>query len=202
MVLHSSGLVSEFNNNVMEDSWEYMLVACPDLSDNYTKSQLKNILPETSIGGCGCKSYITLATFLARDSMEETLIRWMQRICSQFKCFNVTVINKKSDLRGSTYGLADNAVFSQLSSKFRVIDDYITSSGIEHTKWISDPRLTVVQGINCGIIESQDLLKRLPMSVQLSELVLFKRYNSFEKCKQVNVLRLNPLDTNMNNVVA
>ena len=33
------------------------------------------------------KPHITIANFLAKESMEETLIRWIHRICSQHKSF-------------------------------------------------------------------------------------------------------------------
>src|SRR5687768_14793392 len=77
------------------DDYEYLLVIHPDM-EVYSKvlSEKQRFHeeyePESVRGG---KPHITLGSFVARESMEETLIRWIQRVCSREQSFMVTLNN-------------------------------------------------------------------------------------------------------------
>ena len=71
------------------------------------------------------KPYITIANFLAKESMEETMIRWIQRICSRQKSFVVT-LNNYSGFPPHTIFLRvqDPEPFKILARELKTIDEY------------------------------------------------------------------------------
>ncbi|HWH64153.1 MAG TPA: hypothetical protein VNS50_12800, partial [Ginsengibacter sp.] len=77
------------------DLYEYLLVAHPDTIVNEKVIAEKQLFYNEYKEKVSVKTqpHITIANFLAKESMEETLIRWRQRICSQQQSFTVTLNN-------------------------------------------------------------------------------------------------------------
>jgi len=188
--------------------WEYLLVAHPD-TNVYNKivdvkqsffDVYKQKIPIKT------KPHITAANFLGRESMEETLIRWIHRICSQHKCFNVTLNNYSGFPPHSIYvRVQDHAPFKHLAAQLKVIDEYVRSNGCPGARLITRPHLTIARRLDNNLYNKAMLdysQKTFHETFQLTELVLLKRSNQFDSLKEVNVFHFYPPDTNMYNEVA
>ena len=86
------------------------------------------------------KAHIELGSFYAREEMEETIIRWIQRICNAESRFVVTMNNFGSVPPDTLYlRIQDHQPFFRLISKLRVIDNYISSNGYGEVEWSTRP---------------------------------------------------------------
>src|SRR2546430_8985208 len=88
-------LIQPIQEKYGHDLYEYLLVVHPD-ADVYEKvmAEKKSFYAEFKEEvAIKTKPHITIAGFLARESMEETMIRWIQRICSRQKSFTVILNN-------------------------------------------------------------------------------------------------------------
>jgi hypothetical protein len=69
---------------------------------------------------------VTLACFSAREEMEETLIRWIQRICDQQNSFSVTLNNISAMPPHMIYiRVQDEKPFSKLAHKLKALEDFM-----------------------------------------------------------------------------
>lgn len=191
-----------------EQLWEYLLVANPDEIIYNKIMEVKQAFFDTYHQKIAIKTkpHITVANFLARESMEETLIRYVHRICSQHTSLEVTLNNYSGFPPHTIYiRVQDHAPFRQLASQLKVIDQYVQSNGCPEVRLIFRPHLTIARGLDNNVYNKAMLdysQKTFHETFQLTELVLLKRNNQFDKCKQVNVFRFYPPDTNMHSVVA
>jgi hypothetical protein len=200
------GIVSQLysrNPGMVSSLWEYVLVAIPD--EQVTTKLLavdKNLACQSKSRKGEYKPYIKLAEFQARESMEATLIKWVQRICGQLESFVVT-LNNYGGLPPATIfvRIQDHQPFRALASKLRVIDDYIQSNSCPPAKFYNRPNLRIGQQ-PAESDYSQALFHYSQQDFHedfvVSELVLMKSRNVFEQLKQVNVFRLFPQDVHRN----
>jgi 2'-5' RNA ligase len=180
------------------DLYEYMLVAHPDTIVNekvmaekafFSGEYRQKIASET-------QPHITIANFLAKESMEETLIRWMQRICSQQQSFTVTLNNYSGFPPHTIYLRVQNdEPFKKLAKDLRVLNTYVNSCSCPPVKLISKPHLSIA-----GKIPEEVYFKALTQyahksfheSFLVKELYLLKRKHHYDSCKRVNVFGLQP----------
>src|SRR5215813_4660546 len=75
--------------------FEYLLIVSPDKDvynkvmeekQHFSRSYNQHVAIKT-------KPHITISNFLAWDNMEDTIVRWLQRIAKEQKCFPVTLNN-------------------------------------------------------------------------------------------------------------
>src|SRR5580693_8980744 len=73
---------------------DYLLVIYPrgDLVDRLLEEQ-QQFNAEYCVAGHANKPHITLAAFQAGEETEDTVIRWIQRICHQHKSFDIALNN-------------------------------------------------------------------------------------------------------------
>ena len=91
---------------------------------------------------------IELATFRAREAMEDTLIRWIQRICNTQSRFWVTLNNFCGLPPDCIYlRILDHHPFRQLNNKLQVIDQYLQSSGSGPVNWPKRPYCRLADGL-------------------------------------------------------
>jgi hypothetical protein len=190
------------------DAWEYFLVTEPDERvQNKIRDEVQSIFSqENHRGDFSIKPSVTIARFYANQQIEETLIRWIQRICSHHQSFPVT-LNIYGALPPDTIYLRiqDEPPFRNLVNQLKVIDEYIKSSGQPGVWFNNRPFVRITGRLKPAIYN-----KALPdfsremfhESFLLSELILLKRINDFDPYRQVNVFRFYPPDTNMYNEVA
>jgi 2'-5' RNA ligase len=149
------------------------------------------------------KPHITLAAFRAGEEVEDTLIRWIQRICNQQKQFEVA-LNNYSGIPPHTIYLRvqDPQPFRQLMTQLRAIDDFVRSSGLPPVNLNNRPYLSIAGGLTERVYNKAmpDYSRKTFHGIfRVDELVLLKRGHSFATCKTtpcktVNIFRLLPED--------
>lgn len=150
--------------------------------------------------------FIMVANFLATESMEETVIRWSHRVCSQFQSFEVE-LNNFSGVPSHTIFLRiqNQAPFKLLASNLKVIDQYIRSNGGTEARFVSRAQLAIAENLETSVYTKAMLdysAKLFHEKFLLTELLLLKRNSRFDQCRQVNVFRLYPPDVNKHQEVA
>jgi 2'-5' RNA ligase len=180
----------------VQDFYEYLLVAHPPeevydqikkekeyFSSEFNVSVAKKTFP-----------HITVANFLAREEMEETIIRYMRRIFSTQKSFGVVLNNYSGFPEHTVFArVQDHQPFKQLASSLKVIDQYVKSNGCPPAKLIAHPHLTIARRLQKDVYDKAmfDYSRKIfHASFHADELILLKRKNQFEKCKTANVFKL------------
>ena len=140
------------------------------------------------------KPHITLASFQAGDEAEDTLIRWINRICHERRSFEISLNNYSGIPPHTIYlRIQDPEPLRELMRQFGSIDEFIRSSGWPPVQLNGRPYLSIAGGLT-----EQAYSKAMPDysrktfhgSFRVSELVLLKRKHSFDPCKTVNVFGL------------
>ena len=118
---------SVLNTQPGEQLDEYLLVVHPN-SDVYEKVQVEKQLFYNEFKekiAIKTRPHITVATFVARESMEETLIRWIQRICNLREQFTVTLNNYSGFPPHTIYlRIQNEKPFQQLAKEFLFMPAY------------------------------------------------------------------------------
>jgi 2'-5' RNA ligase len=175
---------------------EYLLVIYPygELFEKLVEEQQQFLNDYGLVMKGRNRPHITVAAFQAGEQMEDTLIRWIHRICRRNECFEIT-LNNYSGMPPHTIYLRvqDPQPFRQLMQQLRAIDDFIRSSGCPPVNLISRPYLSIAGGLTEQIYNKAmaDYSRRtFHESFRVEELVLLKREHSFDACRTVNVFRL------------
>lgn len=191
-----------------EAMWEYLLVAHPneDVSKKISEEQIafRNMYDEKAV--VQKKPELLIASFAAWPWMEDTLIRWLHRVCSQYRSFAVTLNNYSGFPPNTIYArIQEQTPFYQLTAQIKVIDQYLVSNGCGELKLNYRPHFFIAKGIDSSIYDHampEYSRKTFHESFILTELVLKKRKHEFDVCSHVNVFRFFPPDTNNYNQVA
>lgn len=142
------------------------------------------------------KPHITVASFRAGEVVEDTLIRWVQRICIGHKSFEITLNNFSGFPPHTIYlRVLDPQPFRPLMLQMRAIDDFIRASDYPPVNLIARPFLSIAGGLTEQVYNKAmpDYSRRtFHGSFGVDELVLLKREHSFDPCKTVNIFRLLP----------
>ncbi len=140
------------------------------------------------------KPHINVAAFLAREEMEETLIRWIQRICSMQNSFLVTLNNYSGFPPHTIYLRVQNPEpFQQLAQQLKVINDFI----FPPVSIINKPHLCMATKLPQRIYEkamfsfSQKIFHE---SFMASELILIKKESQSAAYKTLNVFHFLPVN--------
>lgn len=178
---------------------EYLLVVYPygDLQDRLLEEQQQFSTDYGLQMTVRNKPHITLAAFQAGEEMEDTLIRWIQRICTQHNDFEIT-LNNYSGIPPHTIYLRvqDPQPFRELMQQLKTIDDFIRSSGGSAVNLSSRPYLSIAGGLTEQVYNKAmpDYSRKTFHGIfQVGELVLLKRGHAFDACKTVNIFRLLPM---------
>lgn len=147
--------------------------------------------------------HISVAGFLAKESMEETLIRWIQRICIHHKSFTVTLNNYSGFPPHTIYlRVQDHEPFQQLAKQLRIIDEYIQSNGCPAVKLVTRPHLSIGKQLPEIVYEKaiQDYSQKIfSESFTAGELVLLRKRANSDEEKVINLFRLQPQENNLSN---
>ncbi|CAN5288510.1 hypothetical protein BH11BAC6_BH11BAC6_08180 [soil metagenome] len=180
----------------MQEYYEYLLVVHPAADVYKQVMQEKQHFSDTYKEKVAVKTlpHITVANFLAREAMEETIIRYMHRITSTQESFAVTLNNYSGFPPHTVYvRVQDHQPFKQLAASLKAVDQYIKSNGCPPAKFITYPHLSIARRLKADVYEKamfEFSQRTFYASFNVGELVLLKRQNQFDKCKQVNVFKL------------
>ncbi len=177
---------------------EYRLVIYPDATV-YNKVIQERRRFFTSYGmDVDLKSlpYITVAGFHAREGMEETLIRWIQRICSLQTSFTVWLNNYSGIPSHTIYLRVQNPQpFRNLSQQLRAIDSYVQLPGNLQRKQQASPYLALAGNLPEPVYEKAMPVysrKLFHACFHAAELVLLTRDHPFAVHKTLTVFRFLP----------
>jgi 2'-5' RNA ligase len=181
---------------VLPQYYEYLLVVHPaaavfeqlkeekeKFSAAYNVSIARKTLP-----------HITIANFLAKEEMENTIIKWMHKIISNQQGFDVMLNNFSGFPSSKTvYARVQNhAPFKQLAESLKVIEEYIRSYGLPRAIIPSHPHLSIARSLQQNVYEKAMMdysQKTFNASFVVDELVLLKRQNQYDKCRQISVFK-------------
>lgn len=185
--------------------WEYLLVAQPDkaVQEKVTKEKETFAKNHNYVAAVTTQPHITVANFLAKEPMEETLIRWMQNIFKTQKSFAVTLTNFSGCAPHSIFiQVADAAPFQQLAKSLQALDGFIQASNCPPLYTVYHPHLTIARKLTPQVYHNamqQYAGRCFQASFIASELVLLKRQSQYDKCAVTNVFKLPPYGSNLFN---
>lgn len=125
------------------DLWEYLLLAQPDeeVSEkvwNEKKFFRRHYYNLQSITA----PHITIASFLSKEPMEETLVRWIQNICNLHTSFEVKLNNFSGFPPHIIYArVQDPQPFKKLAAALKIIEGFIQSNECPPLCLVARPHL-------------------------------------------------------------
>ncbi len=177
--------------------FEYLLVVHPNEEIfSQLKAEKENFSSEYNVNiAKKTLPHITIANFLAKEMMEETLIKWMHKIISQQQSFDVMLNNFSGFPSSKTVyaRIQNHAPFKQLAASLKIINTYINDNGFPNAKLINYPHMTIARSLQQNVYEKAMMdysRKTFNANFTVRELILLKRNNQFDKCKQVSVFKL------------
>ena len=176
--------------------YEYQLVINPDTPvSEKVKAEKEQLYDDyQQKAAVSTKSHITIARFLAREAMEATLLRWIQRICDQQLQFLVTLNNYSGFPPDTIYlRVQDPAPFISLANQLKGVDDWIQSSSCPPISVITKPYLSIARQLPEPVYTkamfrySQRIFHE---SFMATELRLLRKEHPFDTSKMINVFPL------------
>lgn len=138
--------------------------------------------------------YIMVAGFYAGEGMEETLIRWIHRICSQHNSFEVTLNNYSGFPQHTIYLRIQNPQpLQQLAGQLKMLDNHVQAmagTAIERA-----PQVTLAPELPEAVYQlAMPVYSRKTFRARFmaTELVLLGRDHPFAAPKTINVFRFLP----------
>lgn len=178
--------------------WEYLLVANPDDAINGMVKAEKELFHQHFHQKIAIKTkpHITVANFLAVESMEETIIKWLQRICGQQYSFSVMLNNYGGFPPHTIYLRVQNPQpFLNLAKQLKVIDNFICDNGCPPARLTKNPHMTIARRLPEEIYSKAliDYAQRdFHATFVARELVLLKRRHQLDACQHLGVFRFLP----------
>lgn len=180
------------------DLHKYLLVAHPDseVSNKVMEEKQSFYDAYKEKAAINIKPHITVSSFLAKESMEDTLIRWIQRICSQQKSFTATLNNYSGFPPHTIYlRVQDELPFQKLTQDLKVINTYISSCSCPPMKIISKPHVSIAGSLSEDIYFKaliQYSHKSFHESFAVNKLHLIKKEHPYDAGKSINIFGLPP----------
>jgi 2'-5' RNA ligase len=178
--------------------FEYLLVAHPDAAVNNKIREEKAYFSQEYQQAIASKTqpHITIANFLAKEEMEETISRYIQRICNHQQSFDVMLNNYSGFPPHTIYlRIQNQQPFRQLAKQLKAVSNYIDSCSCPPAKLITNPHVTIVRRLP-ETVYLKALMdygqKTFHETFMVNELRLLRRTHEFDVCKCINVFRLQP----------
>jgi hypothetical protein len=138
--------------------------------------------------------YIMVAGFYAGEGMEETLIRWIQRICSQQNSFDVFLNNFSGFPQHSIYlRIQDPQPLQQLATQLKALDSHVHAmSGYAFERI---PHMGLAHELPQAVYQQTMPVysrKTFRARFMATELVLLGRDHPYATSKTINVFRFLP----------
>jgi 2'-5' RNA ligase len=174
--------------------YEYLLVAYPDgaASEKIFKERQSFQKQYNQQEFTPTKPQIIIANFLAKEAMEETIIRYIERIYNRQQSFAVTLNNYSGIPPHTIYLRVQNKQpFAQLTKELNAVSSYIASCSCPPAKLTKNPHVLIAQTLPQKIYLPALLQygqKSFYETFIVDELVLLKKmHNSY---KPVNLFHL------------
>jgi hypothetical protein len=184
-----------------EKSWQekdYSLVIFPEgdggervkqLAGKFHRNFREGLYPQEA-------PLIELAAFRAREAMEDTLIRWIQRVCHMQRRFQVQLNGFCEKHNGGLYlQVQDQRPFTKISGSLSVVDQYIQSCGSPPVEWMQAPQCRLTNSITTNEYDqTKNWFSTKPFQADffVHSLVLLKQVSDSGSAELVNVFPLLP----------
>jgi hypothetical protein len=179
--------------------WDYSLVLFPEGDGGEKVRRLAALLQhgsEKAAGKVGSPC-ISLGTFRGREAMEDTLIRWVQRVCRMQQRFRIEVKGPCVHPAGGwLLKVVDQGALTKLTESLAVIvDEYLHSCGKEKVVWSRSPHCRISEGQDR---QSPDVRQKrieemiLQTDFMVHSLVLMKEEYEGGHTEMVNVFPFHP----------
>ena len=174
---------------------QYVLAAYPDFVINERIALEKQRLHEQyGLKNSTANEYITIAGFAGRLPIEETIIRWIERVCSKINAFDVTLNNFSGFPPGKVYlRILNQQPFRQLAGELKSVDEFIQSNACPPIEIASSINIPIAVNLPSGIYEEalmQYSQKSFHETFTVKQLVLLRRANNYEERKVLCVFPL------------
>ncbi len=129
---------------------------------------------------------ITIASFFAREEMEATLFRWLQRICNLQQVFSLSIKNFECRPPHSVYlQLEDVSPITSIGNQVKMIEPYLKGSDCPPVEINQAPLLMVFKFPENVFHEAREVFSGLPFEDRftIDFLRMYKRkgdQNSFD----------------------
>jgi hypothetical protein len=141
---------------------------------------------------------LILAGFLVKEDMEETLCRWIQKICSHQQGFTLTLNNYSGFPPNNIHLRVQNELaFQKLALSLKELNHYITSCACPPIQFASRLHITIADDLPENVYAAalkKYAHKTFHESFDVTGLQLLKRKNEFDVYKVANVFRLQPAE--------
>ena len=180
---------------IQKETASYYLAADPEEGSRAQILEAMNGL-EQETGVKGIPPLLQIASIRASEAMEDTLLRWLQRIFSQVPCFRVT-LNNYAAFPGSFIYLRvqDQEPFRQLLNALKSIQPLVESGEANAAEQVRYPHLPLTPAL-----QKNDFDRMLKACSQLEfhsqflieKITLLQKDSSHGDFRQVAVLPLKP----------
>jgi 2'-5' RNA ligase len=137
--------------------------------------------------------YINVAGFSAGEGMDDTLIRWLQRIFSQHSCFEIGLNNFSGFPNHTIYLRIQNPQpLQKLAHELKAIGHHVQISSLGAGRW---PHLALATELPDAVFEKAMPVysrKTFHASFMASEVVLLARDHPYANFKTITVFRFMP----------
>lgn len=197
--------IENFSSSNGQNFYKYLLVARPCTEISVKLTAEKEFFSNEYKGDAGldADSNIVVARFLAKECMEETIIRWMQRICSRHSSFPVRLNNYGGLPPDTIYiRVQDPLPFQSMAEELKVISGYISSCHCPSMQIISRPNITIASKISQDIFFTaltQYARKSFHEVFTVNEFILMKKDQVSQSYKPINIFSLLPLASEVQN---
>lgn len=188
----------DFFNTKNQELVKYRLVIEPDIQVSTEiqneREAFKKRYGETPVDDM--IRYIKIADFLSNQAMEETLIRWIGRICRLQQSFILSLNNYGGFPQHSIYlRIQEMESLHGLFQQLKIIDSLISSSGGSSLKLAAKPHVVIAKQLppevyNKAVMDYAE--KTFHESFEVNQLLLVKIDDAYETNKLVNVFGFTP----------
>lgn len=138
---------------------------------------------------------LTIASFTAKEMMEDTIIKWMQRVCSSFSSFDLSFNNYGGYPQKSIHlRVQHSEPLLLMAQQLKIIDEYIRSGGCNGMNIYTRPQLAIANQLSAAAYEKaipEYSRKSFNASFEVKELELL-RYTPEHGMRIINIFRLLP----------
>jgi hypothetical protein len=172
---------------------QYSLVIRPGAPVREIIREERKFFTDENLKATMCEPEIPVASFEANELMEETFIRWIERICYGCKSFPLTLNNFSGSPGGMVYlRIMNDTHLVQLVRQLQVVNNYISSGSLSGRKFETWPGLSVAGDIPDEVyrkVLTHYAGRDLNISFDVNELLLI-RHDNTGGAKTVNIFRL------------
>jgi 2'-5' RNA ligase len=177
---------------------EYVLLARPDYAIETVVQQEKGEFLHNygQHGAVKTKQHIVVGKFFATEPMEQTVIAWLQRICSVQQSFIVMLNNYSGFPAHTIYMRVQNQQpFLALAKQLKQIDSYVLGNTGYPVVWATQPHLAIASHLPEDVYANalKDYArKEFTGSFVVNELILKRCASQYTSGKTIAVLGLRP----------